>query len=55
MSVSFFEFSPFSHYVFLKTVECPVIIMCYSLYILSKFMVIDVRCILMLFTTANQM
>ena len=32
MSVSFFEFSPFSHYFFLKTFEYPVIIMCFSLY-----------------------
>ena len=50
----FSEMSPFFHYVFLKTLECPVIIICYSIYF-SPFMVIDVKRIFMLFTTADQM
>ena len=46
--------SPFSHYVFLKTFECPVMKIYYSLYF-SPFMVIDLKRICMLFTTADPM
>ena len=50
----FSEMSPFSHYAFWKTFECPVIIICYSLYF-SPFMVIVVKRTFMFFTTADQM
>ena len=51
---NFSEMSPFPQYVFLKTFECPVIVICYFLYF-SPFMVIDVKRIFMLFTTGDQM